>query len=103
MIPEQPAISVCEEFLPNQCPSFEVIASDDGYLPTIETVVRMDQLSALSMRMYDLGWLLQDVHGIISKIDKRTKLQTDPLVFVEYMHPSSFNIHDKVPKYFPVN
>lgn len=103
MIPEQPAVSVCEEFLPNQGLTFEVIVSDDGYLPTIETVVRMDQLSSLSMRLYSLGWLLNEVNGIVSRIDKRTKLQTDPLVFVEYMHPSSFNIHDKVPKYFPVN
>ena len=103
MIPEQSAVSVCEEFLPNQGPSFEVIVSDDGYLPTIETVVRMDQLSPLSMRMYCLGWLLNDVHGIISKIDKRTKLQTDPLVYVEYMHPSSYTISEKVPEHFPMN
>ncbi len=103
MIPEQPAVSVCEEFLPNQGPNFEVIVSNDGYLQTIETVVRMDQLSSLSMRMYGLGWLLNDVHGIISRIEKGTKLQTDPLVYVEYMHPSSFTVTEEVPKYFPVN
>jgi len=102
MIPEQPAVSVCEEFLPNPGLTFEVIVSDDGYLPTIETVVRLDQLSSLSMRMYGLGWLLNEVNGIASRVHKETKLQSDPLVFVEYMHTNSFTISDKVPEFFPV-
>ena len=103
MIPEKTATSVCQEFLPNAGPRFKVVTSNDGYMDTIETVVSMDQLSALSMRMYSLGWLLNDVHGVISKIKAGTNIQTDPIVYVEYLYPESFNLHDQVPQCFPLN
>ena len=84
-------------------PKWKVIEGDDGYLETIETVVSMNHLSALSMRMYDLGWLLNSVNGVISKIQISTNVQTNPLVFVDFIHPTSYDIHEEVPEHFPVN
>ena len=103
MIPCKAARSLCEEFLPNRGPKFRVISADDGYIPTIETAVSMDQLSALSMRMYRLGWILNDVLGVISKIEVKTNTQSDPIVYVEYLNPDSLGPQEAVPEHAYLN
>lgn len=103
MMRTESAKALCQEYLPLVGPKFKVIISYHGDIPVIETIVSMKALSALSMRMYELGWLLGDVNGVISRIEIETNVQTDPLVYVEYQNPTSFLHHDEIPEHFPVN
>lgn len=90
------ANSICEEYLPSDAvdQGFEVgfRVQDDGGL-LIRTAVDYQQLSNLSLRLFDHGWLVMDTEGssvacIATKDDQgREKIKThSPVAFIVYQH-----------------
>lgn len=82
-------VILCYEFLPTEAAEdlgLEVDQESQDGRDFIATTVAYEHLSALSMRMYEAGWILNDIEGNLAhvKIDKRTGEESpdEPMVMV---------------------
>ena len=92
----QTANSICEEYLPIDAvdSGFEVgfNVEQDGALK-IRTAVDYQQLSNLSLRLFDHGWIVMDVEGssylceLNDKVQGKDKVtESKPVAFIIYQH-----------------
>jgi len=90
------ANSICEEYLPSDAvdAGFEVgfTVDRDGGLK-IRTAVDYQQLSNLSLRLFDHGWIVMDVEGSSYLCELKDKNQgkgkiteSRPVAFMIYQH-----------------
>lgn len=85
------AESVCEEFLPIQTeysPNFNVLVDESEGCLIISTITTLSNLSALSLRMHQLGWLLVDTNRLHVHGDKNDVMaqQKNPFVIVGFSY-----------------
>lgn len=90
------ANSICEEYLPTEAvdAGFEVgfrVESDGGL--KIKTAVDYQQLSNLSLRLFDHGWIVMDVDGssYFCELDEADQgkgkfIESKPVAFMVYQH-----------------